>query len=194
MKTKVIVATEKESSVTIRLTPHEIGRLVALIPNDSLVEFTQGVEAEKLNYPPVRRMNIDLAINNAQHIRDHVEAVKDALVSDIPDATEEEIEELTSFLTNNSYKKEQWELDGSGIISQRDDKYGGFENVARITSQLDAVVAPYREKLTEVHFEALHMIFQKIARMVCGDPNYLDNPVDIAGYATLLANYLEEHQ
>ncbi len=35
------------------------------------------------------------------------------------------------------------------------------------------------------------MIFHKIARIINGDPNYADSWVDIAGYATLVANRLE---
>jgi ribosomal protein S17E len=30
--------------------------------------------------------------------------------------------------------------------------------------------------------------------MVCGDVNYSDNPRDIAGYATLLMEYLEKKE
>lgn len=40
--------------------------------------------------------------------------------------------------------------------------------------------------------EALEMIAHKIARICNGDPNYADNWVDIAGYATLVANRLEK--
>ena len=40
--------------------------------------------------------------------------------------------------------------------------------------------------------EALEMIAHKIARILNGDPNYADNWIDIAGYATLVANRLEK--
>ena len=36
------------------------------------------------------------------------------------------------------------------------------------------------------------MISHKIARIMNGDPNYADNWIDIAGYATLVANRLEK--
>ena len=39
--------------------------------------------------------------------------------------------------------------------------------------------------------EALEMIAHKIARIVNGDPNYADSWVDIAGYATLVADRLQ---
>ena len=39
--------------------------------------------------------------------------------------------------------------------------------------------------------EAIDMIFSKLARILNGDPNYADNWIDIAGYATLVADRLE---
>jgi hypothetical protein len=39
--------------------------------------------------------------------------------------------------------------------------------------------------------ESLDMIANKIARIVNGDPNYLDSWVDIVGYTTLVVNKLE---
>jgi len=38
--------------------------------------------------------------------------------------------------------------------------------------------------------EALEMIAHKIARILNGDPNYVDSWVDIAGYAKLVADRL----
>ena len=39
--------------------------------------------------------------------------------------------------------------------------------------------------------EALHMIIHKISRILYGNPDHTDNWVDIAGYATLVANRLQ---
>ena len=36
----------------------------------------------------------------------------------------------------------------------------------------------------------VQMIFSKISRMACGDPDYSDNMHDIIGYAKILENYL----
>jgi len=38
------------------------------------------------------------------------------------------------------------------------------------------------------------MIFHKISRMCIGDPYYADNAHDIAGYATLLEQYIESRE
>jgi hypothetical protein len=45
--------------------------------------------------------------------------------------------------------------------------------------------------LTPDQQEALDMIFHKIGRIVNGDPDYADSWIDIAGYATLVADRLE---
>lgn len=80
-------------------------------------------------------------------------------------------------------------------LDQRASKYGEFEDNARITQELCDVIktAPSYSKLKNEHKEALHMIFHKVARMVCGDPDYPDNPHDIAGYATLLEKHLNKN-
>lgn len=79
-------------------------------------------------------------------------------------------------------------------IKTRSSRYGSPLQNAELTQSLLKVVEDFcpRDKLSEMHWETLHMIFHKIARMVIGDEMYEDNPHDIAGYATLLENYLKE--
>lgn len=80
----------------------------------------------------------------------------------------------------------------SETLEDRGSRYGPFNENARITWSLMRVIetAPSYGKLTDTHKEAFHMIFHKIARAVCGDPNYEDNPHDIAGYAQRLEEFL----
>lgn len=77
-------------------------------------------------------------------------------------------------------------------LQNRGSRYGSFEDNAKITQALCDVLkgAPNYSKLQKEHLEAFHMIFHKIARAVCGDPDYVDNIHDIIGYATLLENFL----
>lgn len=49
---------------------------------------------------------------------------------------------------------------------------------------------PNWNKLLPHQKEALEMNAHKIGRILCGDPNKKDHWVDIAGYATLVANEL----
>lgn len=77
-------------------------------------------------------------------------------------------------------------------LKERANNYGSFEDNSIITQALFTVLekAPNFNKLSIVHKEAYRMIFHKIARSVCGNPNYIDNIHDIAGYALLLEDYL----
>lgn len=77
-------------------------------------------------------------------------------------------------------------------LKERGSRYGSFEDNAEITQCLMEVVekAPNYHKLSRQHKEAIHMIFHKVARCVCGDPDYTDNFHDAAGYSKLLEEFL----
>lgn len=79
-------------------------------------------------------------------------------------------------------------------LEERGSRYGSFEDNARTTQTLMQVIerAPNYDQLKTAHKEAIHMIFHKISRMVCGDPMYADNPHDIAGYAKLLEDWMND--
>jgi hypothetical protein len=78
-------------------------------------------------------------------------------------------------------------------LSERGLTYGEYKDVSR-TSQL--IKEALRNGgsysiLSNEACESLDMIANKLARIVNGDPNYLDSWVDIVGYATLVINKLE---
>ena len=76
-------------------------------------------------------------------------------------------------------------------LSQRQDQYGSFEDVAMITEQMvDIMRKGYYENLAYNQKMALYMICSKMARIVNGNPNHKDSWHDIAGYATLIDNEL----
>ena len=80
-------------------------------------------------------------------------------------------------------------------LSERGTRYGEFASHAAVSQRLKQMARfelSYRDKiLADDQLEALDMIFHKIARIINGDPDYADSWVDIAGYATLVANRLE---
>ncbi len=78
-------------------------------------------------------------------------------------------------------------------LADRGTKYGKFENHAIISQGLKDNMRQYPGwgRLSEDQTEALEMIQHKIARILNGDPKYVDSWVDIAGYAQLVANRLE---
>lgn len=96
------------------------------------------------------------------------------------------------------------------VLDQRGKRYGVFKSQAQITQDLKENFRCYAQKPTDSdgstslrdyyegwhrldpdQREALDMIASKIARILNGDPNYDDNWIDIAGYATLVAKRLQ---
>ena len=80
----------------------------------------------------------------------------------------------------------------NNTLNERGERYGKFKDVASTTQHLMAIVecgANY-EHLNEEQKTSLFMICNKIARAVNGDPNYIENWHDIAGYSTLIEKSL----
>ena len=79
------------------------------------------------------------------------------------------------------------------MLAGRESRYGSFQGHAKIAQGLKAVMHERSgwDGLADDQKEALEMIQHKIARILNGDPNYHDSWLDVAGYATLIANRLE---
>lgn len=79
------------------------------------------------------------------------------------------------------------------MLAGREARYGSFQGHARISQDIKEMMYNNGrwQGLSADQAEALEMIAHKIARILNGDPNYADNWIDIAGYATLVANRLE---
>ncbi|CAB4137680.1 hypothetical protein UFOVP768_5 [uncultured Caudovirales phage] len=84
--------------------------------------------------------------------------------------------------------------DVKATLAERTARYGQFKDHARISQEIKRVMKKTDgwNNLGATGREALEMIAHKIARVLNGDPTYIDNWVDIAGYATLVAERLEE--
>lgn len=86
--------------------------------------------------------------------------------------------------------------DGAGsdslnkTLQERGDKYGLYEEQAAVAQALQYILTPYFDKLKPDQRDALQMVCCKISRVVVGDPNYIDNWHDIAGYARLVESRL----
>jgi len=81
------------------------------------------------------------------------------------------------------------------ILTERGDRYGRFEDHAKISQGLKrymhACLRFKKKELAHDQSEALEMIIHKIGRIINGDPDYSDSWRDIAGYATLVADRLD---
>ena len=83
-------------------------------------------------------------------------------------------------------------VDVKSILEERAKTHGKFEDVARASQELKRTLQNRAEKkLNTSQIEALENIAQKMARIICGNPNEPDHWRDIAGYATLVVNELE---
>lgn len=88
------------------------------------------------------------------------------------------------------------ELDKSvdSTLNERGSRYGEFADVSDTTQAIKDIMKGGKSsgELSTYQIEALDMIASKIARIVNGDPDYIDNWHDIAGYARLVEIELEK--
>lgn len=79
-------------------------------------------------------------------------------------------------------------------LAARGKNYGKFRDHACISQNLKSRVhcTGNWEKLTHAQKEALDMIMHKVARILNGNPDHADSWHDIAGYATLVEQQLNE--
>lgn len=80
------------------------------------------------------------------------------------------------------------------ILKERGNNYGSFDSHSNIAQSLKSVMrSTYNwSELDNDMKEALEMVAHKVARILNGDPMYPDSWVDIAGYAKLVADRLED--
>lgn len=84
------------------------------------------------------------------------------------------------------------------VLAERGTRYGVFMHQAQIAQSLHLVLeqgmkltGKTRFSFTPDMLEAVNMIVNKLARIYNGDPHYSDSWRDIAGYATLVADRLD---
>lgn len=81
------------------------------------------------------------------------------------------------------------------VLNQRQATYGSFTKNAEVSQMLKYFMAQgtnYKQ-MPVPHREALEMIVHKIARIVNGDPNYIDNWIDICGYSQLVIEEIKSY-
>ena len=84
------------------------------------------------------------------------------------------------------------------ILEERGERYGKFINHAGVSQGIHQIIEYGMQVTGKTRFdfyvdelEALAMIANKIGRIVNGDPHWSDSWRDIAGYATLVADRLD---
>jgi hypothetical protein len=81
----------------------------------------------------------------------------------------------------------------AATLADRKAKYGPFSSQSHISQDLKEVMWGTVGwcNLAADQREGLEMLQHKIARILNGDPNYIDSWIDIAGYARLISDRLE---
>ena len=87
------------------------------------------------------------------------------------------------------------DTDVDAILDERAATYGSFISVALFAQEMKELIRSALDEqnagLQADHQEALDMIASKIARILNGDSSHIDSWLDIAGYATLVADRLQ---
>ena len=80
----------------------------------------------------------------------------------------------------------------AATLQERGSRYGEFADHAKIAQGLQDVLraAPKWDQLDFDMKQALTVMCDKFARILNGDPFYIDNWHDVAGYSTLIENRL----
>ena len=103
--------------------------------------------------------------------------------------------EVSRPIINPEITMEPDETNVDAILDSRAKDYGKFIEGAEIMQMLKRLVHNYIEdRGTPLAFdqrEAIDMIIHKLGRIINGNPDKVDHWVDIAGYATLVAERLE---
>lgn len=82
------------------------------------------------------------------------------------------------------------------VLKQRQSTYGSFTKNAEVSQMMKYFMTQgtnYKQ-MPVAHREALEMIVHKIARIVNGDPNYIDNWIDICGYSQLVIDEIISYE
>ena len=85
----------------------------------------------------------------------------------------------------------------NGILNEREKTHGNIDEVGRVYRLLKESFYNGENDIDDyspVQELVLDSIFAKLAIISCGDPNFLDHWLDIAGYATLAVNELEKNE
>ena len=79
-------------------------------------------------------------------------------------------------------------------LAVRTTTHGNYSDHARVTQNIKRMMEAEMgwRNLNDCQREALSIIAHKIGRILVGNPNFHDHWVDIAGYATLVADRIQQ--
>jgi hypothetical protein len=82
------------------------------------------------------------------------------------------------------------------VLTERESTYGDYSEGACLAKSIKQVLKESKnwDKLTPAQEYSVDMIANKLSRILNGDTGHVDSWVDIAGYATLVADILQKNK
>ncbi len=80
------------------------------------------------------------------------------------------------------------------IILERAQTHGEYYTTSKISQDIKGVLRGYLDNLDHDMVESIEMIANKLGRILSGDSTHIDSWQDIAGYAQLIVDRLEEDE
>jgi hypothetical protein len=103
--------------------------------------------------------------------------------------------EVSRPIINPEITMEPEETNVDQVLDSRAKDYGKFKEGAALMQGMKRLMSDHArvhdKTFADDQWEALEMIVHKMARIINGNPDKVDNWVDIAGYATLVAERLK---
>lgn len=137
---------------------------------------------------PLSAKSKDKITQNQNGKTDSLPTWEPPIDAELSHALHSELEQHIKHLQNG----EKTMTDINEILVERESTHGNYSTHAAKTQELKAIIREADCNLTPQQQEALEMIAHKIGRILAGNPSFKDHWVDIAGYATLVANLCEE--
>ena len=81
-------------------------------------------------------------------------------------------------------------------LNEREKTHGEYVTCAKIHNDLTDYIqnTPHWDKLNACQKTSLRMIMLKVARILNGNPNVVDDYLDISGYSQLIVRELEKNE
>jgi hypothetical protein len=142
---------------------------------------------------PVKKIKERIAVSESYIylIKKKLEEAADEAITEVATA----VKEACTFTPKPEPEVKAKEEELDAVLDARGDNYGMFmqnaETAIKIKGAMHNAIARNDMHLYPDQLQALDMIASKMSRIVNGNPNHRDSWIDIAGYATLVADRLE---
>lgn len=191
LKTQVFELINKRATsigkvcAALKISKHDAENIISELINENMIERKGGWLKSRDDAPHQKHETPE---PTAAADSENGQAQTAALQNDTAESTTE-----TETPKGNNMEIQQ-------TLNERAKTHGNFADVALLTAVMKSEfvdeITKGNKKLSEAisvsQYSALEMIFIRLARIACGDPNEVEHWLGIAGYAMLIVNELEK--